>query len=74
MRSLRATGDPVTKLFLAFALTALSGCATCREYPKTCVAVTAVAMGSLALMVHNTPHRSHDVTITPVSCTGGRCE
>lgn len=75
----------MTKLFLALAVLALSGCATCREYPKTCVAVTAVAMGSLALTVHNSHHPENfqmstpligppDFTTQPVICTGSNCK
>lgn len=61
-----------TVLLLALALT---GCATCREYPTACAAVTLVAAGSLALSAGHSRNSTtgHDYTIEPVNCANGAC-
>lgn len=40
-------------VFLLLLLAALTGCATCREYPKTCAAMGAFAVASVAVSI---PH------------------
>lgn len=64
-----------TVLLLALALT---GCATCRQYPTTCSAVALVAIGSIALSAGHSRNQTtgtdtHDVTLQPVVCTNGAC-
>lgn len=44
-------------LLLALALT---GCATCREYPTACAAVTLIAAGSLALSAGHSHQREQE--------------
>jgi hypothetical protein len=67
----------VNKLFLAIALTALTGCATCKQYPTACAAIALVAAGSIALSASHSDHRSSptpDYTIKPIDCTNGSCK
>lgn len=61
----------MNKLTIGFALLALTSC-VCREYPRTCAAVTIVGAGCLkASLSHSSPARTHDVTPNPIDCTNG---
>lgn len=69
----------MNKLFLALAVLALTGCATCQKYPTACAAVTLVAVGSIAMAANHGHNRTtgadgRDYTIQPVNCANGSCK